>query len=106
VNGIFLLKYPYAAFHYHISLGFTFDCIYDTTNMTNHRVLARLHARLHTQTHTRHKVHVRFASNTNIDGKHFRRAWSTGNKIPDVLFSIFKEMCFITGISLSVILVR
>lgn len=91
LKGIFVLKYPYAAFHHHISLGFTFDCIYDTTKMTNHRVLARLHARMNTETHTRHKVHVRFASNTNIDGKHFRRAWSSGNKIPDFLFSFSKK---------------
>ena len=60
--------------------------------MTNHRVLARLHARMHTQTHTRHKVHVRFASNTNIDGKHFRPAWSSGNKIATSSW-VFSKKC-------------
>jgi hypothetical protein len=74
LNGICVCKYPYADFHHHISLGFTFHCIYDTAKMTSHRVLARLHARMHIQTHIRHKVHVRFPVTQMSTGKHFRLA--------------------------------
>jgi hypothetical protein len=70
--------------------------------MTNHRVLARLHA--HTNTLTTKCMldsPVTQISTVNIFDVHDQ----VEKKIPDVLFSLFKEMYYITGISLSVTLV-